>query len=51
MSHEATEMRFAVSGTMDKVVGGESAVVVLSHTWLAASSSHGAEKRGQAAAT
>ena len=23
MSHEATEMRFAVSGTMDKVVGGE----------------------------
>jgi hypothetical protein len=45
MSHEATEMRFAVSGTMDKVVGGER-VVVLSHTWLAVSSSHGAENNG-----
>jgi hypothetical protein len=31
MSHEATEMRFAVSGTMDKVVGGERGRGLVTH--------------------
>src|SRR5271163_3441907 len=46
MSHEATEMRLAVSGTIWIRSSAESAVVVLSHTWLTASSSHGAENNG-----
>jgi hypothetical protein len=33
MSHEATEMRFAVSGTIWIKSSAESAVVALSHTW------------------
>jgi hypothetical protein len=31
MGHEATEMRFAVSGTMDKVVGGERGCGLVAH--------------------
>jgi hypothetical protein len=31
MSHEATEMRFAVLGTMDKVVGGERGRGLVAH--------------------
>jgi hypothetical protein len=46
MSHEATEMRLAVSGTIWIRSSAESAVVVLSHTWLTAISSHGAENNG-----
>jgi hypothetical protein len=46
MSHEATEMRLAVSGTIWIRSSPESAVVVLSHTWLTASSPHGAENNG-----
>ena len=46
MSHEATEMRFAVSGTIWIRSSAESAVVVLSHIWLTASTSHGAENNG-----
>jgi hypothetical protein len=46
MSHEATEMRLAVSGTIWTRSSAENAVVVLSHTWLTASSSHGAENNG-----
>jgi hypothetical protein len=46
MSHEATEMRPAVSGTIWIRSSAESVVVFLSHTWLTASSSHGAENNG-----
>jgi hypothetical protein len=46
MSHEATGMRLAVSGRIWIRSSAESAVVVLSHTWLTASSSHGAENNG-----
>jgi hypothetical protein len=31
MSHEVTEMRFAVSGTIDKVVGGERGRGLVAH--------------------
>ena len=31
MSYKATEMRFAVSGTMDKVVGGERGCGLVAH--------------------
>jgi hypothetical protein len=31
MSHEATEKRFAVSGMMDKVVGGERGLGLVAH--------------------
>jgi hypothetical protein len=46
MSHEATGMRLAVSGPIWIRSSVESAVVILSHTWLTASSPHGAENNG-----
>jgi hypothetical protein len=46
MSHQATKMRLAVSGTIWIRSWAESAVVVLSHIWLTASirASNGAKR-------